>query len=431
MKKTGRATVSACMMVRNEQEMLPRCLDALKDVVDEIVIVDTGSTDRTMEIASSYDKVKIYEHPWEDDFSKHRNQSISYATKDWVLIIDADEELVLKEKVSPEVLKIALAELDPEVCNSAAIILHDIQAERKAVQFTTTRFFRNGYIEYARRVHNQPIIKNGKPHAFLDFVYINHHGYALSPEKMAKKTERTRKLLFEQLKDNPEDWHTYFYLSQNAVVTGKYDEAVAYAEIYVDHKDELRKKGRNNFNVSIYHTLFKCYMYLNRQNMAKETLSIALMEAPGDLDLAIDLVEFGAWANREDLVMLGARQYKNAYRKLMEKPVLTQNRFVYYFNKEAMAYVLYNELITHATCMNDRFKTLMEFVNDNEINVMFRDGMLADIKCMMEKKNYRELVKDIDLESLSNIHPALKKDLKSQYPQMFKEETDHGTRTLQ
>ena len=84
--------LSLCMIVKNEEKLLPGCLESAKDFVDEIIIVDTGSTDKTIEIAKQYN-AKIYEHPWENNFSKHRNQSISYATSDWILYLDADEEL--------------------------------------------------------------------------------------------------------------------------------------------------------------------------------------------------------------------------------------------------------------------------------------------------------------------------------------------------
>ena len=83
-------TISACMIVKNAEELLPQCLESVKDVVDEIIVVDTGSTDKSIEIAESYG-AKMYHHPWENDFSKHRNQSIGYATGDWILWIDADE----------------------------------------------------------------------------------------------------------------------------------------------------------------------------------------------------------------------------------------------------------------------------------------------------------------------------------------------------
>ncbi len=86
------SSISLCMIVKNEEENLPQCLDSVRDVVDEIVIVDTGSTDRTIEIAESYG-ARVYNHPWEGSFSKARNYSLKYATCNWILILDADEEL--------------------------------------------------------------------------------------------------------------------------------------------------------------------------------------------------------------------------------------------------------------------------------------------------------------------------------------------------
>ena len=89
-QKGDEATISACLIVKDEEELLPDCLSSVKDLVDEIIVVDTGSSDRTIEIAKEYG-AKIYEHPWEDNFALHRNQSIEYATSEWVFIIDADE----------------------------------------------------------------------------------------------------------------------------------------------------------------------------------------------------------------------------------------------------------------------------------------------------------------------------------------------------
>ena len=86
-------TISVCLIVKNEEEFLPQCLESIKDVVDEIIVVDTGSTDRTVEIAKSFG-AKVYHHAWENDFSKHRNQSIGYASSDWIFILDADEKVV-------------------------------------------------------------------------------------------------------------------------------------------------------------------------------------------------------------------------------------------------------------------------------------------------------------------------------------------------
>ena len=89
-------TISLCMIVKDEEKFLPTCLESVKGYVDEIIIVDTGSTDRTIEIARRYN-AKIYCHAWENSFSKARNYSLKYATGDWILILDADEEIERKD----------------------------------------------------------------------------------------------------------------------------------------------------------------------------------------------------------------------------------------------------------------------------------------------------------------------------------------------
>lgn len=104
-------TVSVCMIVKNEEQLLSRCLDSLKGIAEEIIVVDTGSTDRTKDIARRYTD-KIYDYQWEDDFAKARNFSFSKATMDYIYVADADEVIdqenqrrfrVLKEALLPEI----------------------------------------------------------------------------------------------------------------------------------------------------------------------------------------------------------------------------------------------------------------------------------------------------------------------------------------
>lgn len=103
--------ISLCMIVKNEEKVLTRCLDSIADLMDEIIIVDTGSTDKTKEIAAKYTD-KIYDFEWIDDFSAARNFSFSKATKDYIYTADADEVLDeenrqkfrdLKELMLPEI----------------------------------------------------------------------------------------------------------------------------------------------------------------------------------------------------------------------------------------------------------------------------------------------------------------------------------------
>ena len=86
-------TLSLCMIVKNEEDVLGRCLSCMDGIADEIVIVDTGSTDRTREIALQFTS-KVYDFPWRDDFAAARNFAFSKATMDYTLWLDADLSLI-------------------------------------------------------------------------------------------------------------------------------------------------------------------------------------------------------------------------------------------------------------------------------------------------------------------------------------------------
>src|SRR5262249_33980822 len=88
----ARPRVSLCMIVRDEEANLPACLASAADLVDEVVVVDTGSTDRTREVAARFG-ARVFDFPWVDDFAAARNESLRHATGDWVFWMDADDRL--------------------------------------------------------------------------------------------------------------------------------------------------------------------------------------------------------------------------------------------------------------------------------------------------------------------------------------------------
>lgn len=104
-------TISLCMIVKNEEMNLAHCLDSVADLVEEIIIVDTGSKDRTVEIASHY-TTKVYSHPWKDDFSDARNYSFSKAAMDYCMWMDADD--ILEEREKDKFLKLKQS-LTPDI----------------------------------------------------------------------------------------------------------------------------------------------------------------------------------------------------------------------------------------------------------------------------------------------------------------------------
>ena len=105
------ASVSLCMIVKNEEDVLERCLESAAGLVDEIIVVDTGSTDRTREIAARFTS-QVYDFPWQDDFSAARNASFSYASMDYCLWLDADDVLLDVDQAAFRTLK---ETLDPAV----------------------------------------------------------------------------------------------------------------------------------------------------------------------------------------------------------------------------------------------------------------------------------------------------------------------------
>jgi glycosyltransferase involved in cell wall biosynthesis len=141
--------LSAALILKNEAQRLPACLESIRTVVDEIVVVDTGSTDATVEIATAHG-ARVFHHPWQHDFSLHRNQSLDYATGDWVLVIDGDEVL------EPGNLRalLALVHADPEV-DGLAVRVDGVNEAGVVEQIEAIRVFRRERGRYRYPVHNQ------------------------------------------------------------------------------------------------------------------------------------------------------------------------------------------------------------------------------------------------------------------------------------
>ena len=100
-------TISVCMIVKNEEAVLARCLDCLKDIADEIIIVDTGSSDSTKKIAATYTD-KVYDFEWINDFAAARNYAFSLATMDYIYSADADEMIDDVNRQKFKILKASL-----------------------------------------------------------------------------------------------------------------------------------------------------------------------------------------------------------------------------------------------------------------------------------------------------------------------------------
>lgn len=269
-KKIGKKapTISACMMVKNEEELLPQCLESIKDFVDEIIVVDTGSTDRTVEIAKSFG-ARVYHHPWENDFSKHRNQSISYASYDWILIMDADEAFFLQD--APNIKRIV------QETRSDFLYLQCYDLEKTGEVhgvFNQVRLFKNNLgMHYTKNVHNQLQTVGKGEYVRLRF---KHYGYDLSPEKMKEKHRRTTSLLLQRIHKDPEDPFNHYELALSYSMNREFEKAIEAGETALHI---MRKKGlRNTYFVNAFYTVAQGYFALgdldNAESLCREAIQI-------------------------------------------------------------------------------------------------------------------------------------------------------------
>ncbi len=202
-------TVAACMIVKDEEELLPGCLDSIRDWVDEIIVVDTGSSDKTVDIARSYG-AKMFFQKWEGDFSKHRNYSLDQAASDWILIIDADERVNQED-----VVKIR-RQISEETYRALAVNVFNYSGKfnEKVTSLASVRLFKRELgLRYKGIVHNQLVIDPAEPVLRTD-VRIDHFGYGLSEDRMAEKAARTTDLLKMQIDENPADAFAWFNYAQ-------------------------------------------------------------------------------------------------------------------------------------------------------------------------------------------------------------------------
>lgn len=324
--------LSITMIMKDEEKHIGRCLESIKDIADEIIIIDTGSTDKSIEIAKSYG-AKIYHHLWQDNFSLHRNQSIEYATGDWLLVIDADEEL----SGDKQGLKKTLARLNLGY-NGVSVRLQDV-CQESGTQFNASRIFRNGKIKYRRAVHNIPIYEGAEKFGavLFDGVTIIHYGshYQISKEESEKKFHRTKKLLLKSLKDYPKDYELLFYFMQLYGTIEDYDKAIIYGEEYLAKKNQC-----DGFNDSAYYTTIRMYLEKKNYGRAYFWLREAQIVLPDDLDISFVTVELGVVTGNGQLLLQGARNYIEQYEIFQKRPDAKGSRFIFSQKPDSLYFVL-------------------------------------------------------------------------------------------
>lgn len=244
------STISLCMIVKNEERHIARCLDSVAGLVDEIIIVDTGSTDRTVEIASNYTS-KIFSYQWKDDFSDARNNSFSKASMDYCMWMDADDILETVERDKFLQLKQSLsAEVDIVMMK-----YHTLFDEEGRPSFTyfRERWIRNSaQYRWVGAVH-EVIPPNGK---------VIYSDIAISHKKIGSgNPNRNLRIYQKMIADGKtlEPRHQYYY-GRELYYHKQYEEAVSVLEQFL-----CTKEGWIENKIEACSVCAACYLQLGQE----------------------------------------------------------------------------------------------------------------------------------------------------------------------
>ena len=231
--------ISLCMIVKDEKENLTKCLTSAIPFVDELIIVDTGSTDRTRAIALEFTD-KVYDYKWSNDFSAVRNFSISKATNDWVLVLDADE--YVSNFVQGSVYDFTKEKSNEQIVGriERVNILEDSNGDKKCNE-RISRLFNRKHFRYEGTIHEQIVSKDGKAYNTVSVDITAYHiGYTKEALNKTNKLKRNMNMLTKAIEDNSNDPYFYFQLGKTYYLMKDYNTSCSYFEKSLTFELDLR-----------------------------------------------------------------------------------------------------------------------------------------------------------------------------------------------
>jgi len=225
--------ISAVLIVRNEEVFLPGCLESLQPVVDEMVVVDTGSEDQTVPLARQYTQdVHVFE--WQDDFALARNFSLAKATGDYVLVADADHRVVNTENAR-YLLEQFAREHSPNTLGTVAILsgVRDEGHTREEVS-VSPKFFRRENFVFEGAIHEQVVPREGEARQAPTGLQYLHSGYE-DRDSLLARIDRNRRILVRELEKHPDDEYYLYQLGKAEFCRKDYRAAVQAFEEALKH----------------------------------------------------------------------------------------------------------------------------------------------------------------------------------------------------
>ena len=281
-------TLSLCMIVKNEEDVLARCLSCMQDIADEIIIVDTGSSDKTKEIAASYTQ-NIYEFPWCDDFAKARNFSFSKATMDYVMWLDADDILTEENKKLLLSLKQNLSS-DTDMVMMKYDIAFDEQGNSTFSYYRERIFKRSMNFLWVGAIH-EVIAPQGN---------VFHTDIAICHKKIKENEEARNLKIFEKMieRGEPLDPRQQYYYGRELYYNGRYEEAAEKLTAFLSEK-----RGWIENNIGACKDLAACYSAMGLTEKALESLFKSFTFDRPRAEICCDIGRHFMMQNRYDLAV--------------------------------------------------------------------------------------------------------------------------------
>jgi tetratricopeptide (TPR) repeat protein len=275
--------VSLTMIVKNEEQNLPACLASAADLVDELIVVDTGSTDRTKRVAARHG-ARVFDFPWVDDFAAARNEALRHATGDWILWLDADDRI---DEPNRRKLRGLFAQLGNEnVAYTLRCISHSSSDAGSATEIEHVRLFRrHPQIRWQGRIHEQvlPSIERlGGTQRRAD-VAIHHYGYS-NPAERRRKLERDLRLLQAASAEDPNDALTLFHLGWTWDLLGNPQQALHVLGRFLQVAQPTLAVVRKAYNLVV-----RCLRNVGDREQALRFAQAGLARYPGDTELCFHL----------------------------------------------------------------------------------------------------------------------------------------------
>lgn len=235
--------ISVCIIAKNEEKHIGECLKHLQPYGFEIIVTDTGSDDKTKEIAEKYaDKVLDFE--WIDDFSAARNFCAEHASNNWILSIDCDEYV---DAINMQGVRILMQKFPKYVggFELKSIVIDDVNGQERYTNDFVTRFYNKNFYKYTNAIHEQLIrLKGEKADEYQQFklpMEVIHHGYNIDGEKMVNKQMRNLQMLERAIEKDSQNPYLWFQTGQSRFILKEFEKAAEAYETALSLKPDVRR----------------------------------------------------------------------------------------------------------------------------------------------------------------------------------------------